>query len=116
MITSLSVQQLFGEGATQTLTTLTITKSSLPKLNPTSNNSAESLLVGILLKVLENFEGEITDESGHSITNELDISITYGNDDNAELMNVSTFNIYLSERIGFQCLTHNLVIHKYDAD
>lgn len=42
--------QLFGAGATQDATTLTIHKADLPRLTPSANNTAESLLTGILLQ------------------------------------------------------------------
>ncbi len=42
--------QVFGASATQTATTLTITKADLPGLTASANNTAESLLVAILLK------------------------------------------------------------------
>lgn len=41
---------VFGTGATQDATTLTITKASLNGLTASATNSAESLLVAILLK------------------------------------------------------------------
>lgn len=39
---------LFGAGATQDATTLTIQKSSLPGLTPTASDNSEKLLVGLL--------------------------------------------------------------------
>lgn len=39
---------LFGAGATQDATTLTIQKSSLPDLTPAASNNSEALLVGLL--------------------------------------------------------------------
>lgn len=42
--------QVFGAGATQTATTLTISKADLIGLTPASDNTAESLVVAILLK------------------------------------------------------------------
>lgn len=47
-----TLQEVFGSGATQDATTITILKSDLPGLTATSDNTAESLLVGILLKNL----------------------------------------------------------------
>jgi hypothetical protein len=45
-----SLTQVFGVGATQTATTITISKADLPSLTASSSNRAESLLVAILLK------------------------------------------------------------------
>ncbi|HYX19067.1 MAG TPA: hypothetical protein VE944_32895 [Nostoc sp.] len=42
--------EVFGTGATQDATTITIQKSSLLRLTPSATNTAESLLTGILLK------------------------------------------------------------------
>lgn len=42
--------QVFGASATQTATTITITKSDLPGLTASATNTAESLLTGILLQ------------------------------------------------------------------
>jgi hypothetical protein len=41
---------VFGENATQTSTTITITKADLPGLTAAANNTAESLLIAILLR------------------------------------------------------------------
>ncbi|MCC5626184.1 hypothetical protein, partial [Nostoc sp. CHAB 5715] len=45
-----TLAQVFGANATQTATTITITKADLPRLTPSSTNTAESLLTAILLK------------------------------------------------------------------
>lgn len=41
---------VFGPNATQNATTITIQKADLPRLTPSANNTAESLLTGILLQ------------------------------------------------------------------
>ncbi|MCC5606647.1 hypothetical protein LC612_07565 [Nostoc sp. CHAB 5834] len=46
----LSLTDIFGAGATQDASTITIQKSSLPRLTPSANNTAESLFTGIVLK------------------------------------------------------------------
>lgn len=45
-----TLTQVFGAGATQTATTITILKSDLSTLTASATNRAESLLVAILLK------------------------------------------------------------------
>lgn len=45
-----TLTQVFGAGATQTATTITIVKADLPGLTASATNRAESLIVGILLK------------------------------------------------------------------
>ena len=42
--------EVFGANATQTATTITISKADLPRLTASASNTAESLLVGILLQ------------------------------------------------------------------
>jgi hypothetical protein len=44
-----TLQQLFGANASQTATTLTITKADLIRLTPSASNTAEQLLAGILV-------------------------------------------------------------------
>ncbi|BAT56384.1 hypothetical protein NOS3756_53890 [Nostoc sp. NIES-3756] len=41
---------VFGAGATQTSTTITINKADLPGLTAAANNKAESLFVGLMLR------------------------------------------------------------------
>lgn len=48
-----TLTQVFGAGATQTATTLTIAKADLTGLTASANNSAESLFVALLLKAKE---------------------------------------------------------------
>lgn len=73
----LTLKQCFGVNATQNDALLIISKQDLPRLTPTSNNTAESLVVGIILKILENFEGKLTTALGETITDEKGIPITY---------------------------------------
>jgi hypothetical protein len=58
-----TLQQLFGENASQSATTLNISKVDLAAvgLTPTPNNTAESFLVAIILNLLAQFEGEVYD-------------------------------------------------------
>ena len=44
-------ESVFGASAVQDLSSITIAKSDLPGLTASASNTAESLLVGILLKV-----------------------------------------------------------------
>ncbi|MGV0103040.1 PASTA domain-containing protein [Nostoc sp. DSM 114160] len=45
----LTLVEVFGTGATQDSSSITIQKAALPRLTASANNSAESLLTGILL-------------------------------------------------------------------
>ena len=66
----IALQQLFGENATQTETTLIINKNDLFGLIPSSNNTAESLLAAIALKADYLFEGIVSDENGNLLSDE----------------------------------------------
>lgn len=110
---ALTLQQVFGNNASQYADNLIIHKSDLPELIPSSTNSAESLFIALLLQVLQIFEGTITDENNNPITDENNNQITYGNDDNAEFLNVSLFNTYYQERDNILMITFNLVCKNY---
>jgi hypothetical protein len=45
-----TLQEIFGTGATQTASTITIAKADLTGLTASASNTAESLLAGIILK------------------------------------------------------------------
>ena len=75
----LTLVQAFGSNASQSVNLLTINKADLPLLTPSSNNTADSLLVAILLQVLSNFQGNLTDEKGNTVTDQNNIPITYDN-------------------------------------
>ena len=67
-----TLAQVFGASATQDSSTFTITKASLSGLTASSSNSAESLLVAILLKAQSyltqaNFDAN-TDQSIYAAT------------------------------------------------
>jgi hypothetical protein len=49
-----TLAEVFGANATQTSTTITITKADLPGLTASANNTAESLLTALLLKAQSN--------------------------------------------------------------
>lgn len=76
---SLTITQLFGVGAFPDVNNLVIQKSSLLKLTPKLNNTAESLLIAILITALRNFQGTITDENNRVITSESDQLLCFDN-------------------------------------
>lgn len=65
---SLSLAQAFGDGASISNGMLQIPISNLPRLT-TNNPTGTQALVAIIIKVLENYQGEIdiTDEFGNPI-------------------------------------------------
>ncbi|QKQ76346.1 hypothetical protein [Nostoc sp. TCL240-02] len=84
----ITLQDLFGQGATQTSTTLTLFKADLYGLTPSPTNSAELILTAILLRASTLFSAYLSDENGTPIiTNDNDL-IGYENSSLYELLNV----------------------------
>ena len=83
-----TLQQLFGANATQDGQTLTIHKTDLPRLTPKANNTAESLLVAILLQAWGEFEGLLVDETGEAVVDETGDALGYDHRDLYEKLNV----------------------------
>jgi hypothetical protein len=60
-----TIQELFGSGATQNSTSITIQKADLTSLTPSVSNTAESILVALLVDIwlgiltLENYNADI---------------------------------------------------------
>ena len=48
------ITDVFGPGATQTATTITILKADLPTLTPSATNRGEQVFVGIVLRARQN--------------------------------------------------------------
>jgi len=88
MITNLSLQQLFGDNAYQDIDHLVISKGDLYGLSATSNNTAESLLVAIIVNACRQFEGTIEDENNQPITDENNVPITFNNSNLYDLLNI----------------------------
>lgn len=113
IINSLSLAQLFGKDAFQDENVLTIKKSSLPRLSPNPINTAESLLVGILLKSSENFQGIITNENNQPITDQNNQPITFDNSDAYELLKVITWKPYQVNRDSQPHIINQIIIVTY---
>jgi hypothetical protein len=48
-----SLTDVFGPGASQTATTVTVAKTDFPTLTPTSDNNGQELFVGIILQAIK---------------------------------------------------------------
>lgn len=110
---SLTLSQLFGEGATQTSSTLIISKADLIKLTASANNTAESLLVAILLTALANFQGLITDENGQLITDENGAAISFDNSESFELLKMIPWQPFLSARNNQPYIFNQIIVFVY---
>lgn len=110
----LTLQQVFGSNATQDSQYLTILKADYPSLSPSVNNTSESLLIAILLKALENFEGYLTTESGEIVTTESGISITYKNIELFKLISIEKWKDYFTKKPDLR-ETRTLIFQIYQA-
>ncbi len=88
----LTLQQLFGARAYQDSDRLVINKGDLFNLSASATNTAESLLVAIVINACRQFEGNVTDELDRLVTDQLNHPITYNNSKLFELLNVFYWN------------------------
>lgn len=85
---SFTLQQLFGSNASQTTSVITITKSDLPGLTFLANNTAESLLVALILNAWQEFEGIVVDELNNNLVDEVGNTVNYNQREFYEKLNV----------------------------
>jgi hypothetical protein len=111
-----SLTQLFGKGAYQDATTLVIKKSSLLRLSPQPSNTAESLLVAILITALENFQGTITDENGQNITDENNQPFEIDNSEFFELLKIIKWQPFQIVRNGQKYINNQVIVSIYAPD
>lgn len=114
MTTNLSLQQLFGARVYQDSDRLVINKGDLSNLSANATNTAESLLVALVLTAHRQFEGVIESDSSTPITDENDQPITYTNKNIYELLNIFYWK---QQFIMFQALPKRLdtfAIEKYE--
>ncbi|MBC1238712.1 hypothetical protein [Nostoc sp. 2RC] len=114
---ALTLQQLFGVNATQTATELIIKKNDLAAvgLTPHTNNRAEQLVVAVLLKALENFQGVITDENNIPITDENNFPIEYDNRNLWKLLEILRWGFYIPEGTTDR-IRNEIIIHSYTRE
>jgi hypothetical protein len=112
----LSLKQLFGEGAFQNETSLIIEKSSLLKLIPKANNTAESLLTAILITALENFQGTLTDSDNNPIVDEFNQAVTYDNSENFELLGIMQWRPFIDFRANVREINHQIIVNSHASN
>ncbi|MBW4571602.1 MAG: hypothetical protein KME31_27370 [Tolypothrix carrinoi HA7290-LM1] len=110
---SLSITQLFGIGAFQDENNLVIQKSSLLKLTPKLNNTAESLLIAILITASRNFKGIVTDELNRAITNQSNQSIFFDNSEAFELIKMIEWKPFVVLRNNQRYIMHQIIVNNY---
>jgi hypothetical protein len=109
----LSLEKIFGVGASQNTDSLTIQKSSLLSLTPTANNGVESLLAAVLITALQNFQGVITDENNQPITDENNQPITFDNSEVFELLKMIAWKPFQVFRNQQPYINHQIIISNY---
>jgi hypothetical protein len=109
---SLTLQQLFGVNAVQDSQTLTINKSDL-KITPNLNNTAESLLIAILLNAFRTFSGYLEDEFGQPITDENNQPIEFDNSDAYQALKIFRWENKPINRNNLIYLRYTIVIESY---
>lgn len=113
---ALTLAQLFGDSASQTATELVIKKADLAAvgLTPLFNNRAEQLVVAILLQILENFQGVLTDENGEYITDENGNPITYDQGDQFyEFLQLFLWELHIEQRSFGIVIRHTIIMHSF---
>ncbi|MFK0729991.1 MAG: hypothetical protein ACFKPT_25105 [Gloeotrichia echinulata GP01] len=110
-----TLQQFFGENASQTATTLTISKVDLTAvgLTPTAANTAESLLTALILKLMDIFSSNLADDYGVILTDETANAIEVGDGDIYEAYFCSYWRHITVTRQGLPYLNHQILIRTY---
>lgn len=110
---ALTLQELFGVNAVETAEELIIKKSDLSAVGftATASDRAEQLVVAVLLQVLRNFQGTLTDENGNPITDTHNIPVEYDNRNFWEFLEIFKWGLYIPEgytdRIRFAMIIHS---------
>ncbi len=111
----LTLQQLFGARAYQDSDRLVINKGDLSNLFANATNTAESLLVAIVMNACRQFEGVIEDNASLPITDENNSPITFNNSKLYETLNIfywkRQFSIYQQQPI----ILDTFVIENYEV-
>ncbi|MBD2210190.1 hypothetical protein H6G27_09900 [Nostoc linckia FACHB-104] len=110
-----TLQQLVGANSTQNIDTITIKKSDLPGILAASNNTAESLLVAILLKVLDTLLGKLTDENGNPITDENNQPITFNQGDILDSFYLEYWRTIFRKKGNVNYRIFQFVLHQFDV-
>lgn len=113
---ALTLQQLFGVNVFEDSEKIVIKKTDLPGLTPSLTNTSESLLIGIVLKFLENFKSAITNEKGEAITDKNGNSLEFDNGDFVATLYVFRWDSIIAQRENGYVFRHTIVIHYYEIN
>lgn len=109
----ISPKLLFGEGFYQDGEVFVIDKTSLPRLTLSVDNSAQSLLAGLIAKAASAYVGFLQNESGEVLATEDNKPLEFDNRKLYELMTVSFWRVYPQKRFGVPVITHTYLFEIY---
>lgn len=104
---------LFGEGFYQDSQGIVIQKSSLPGLNPSPQNRAESLMAALMLQAVSVFFGVLQGQNGEVLTNENNEPLEFDNSPLYESLTVSLWKAFPHTKYGVPTFTHTFLIQVY---
>lgn len=107
---------LFGKGFYQDYNEIRIQKSSLSRLNPVANNSAQSILAALLLQALGTFHGYLENEKGEILQLDTGEPIEFDNSALYERLNLSLWRVFPQIKYGVPVITHTFLIQIYASD
>ncbi|WYL93424.1 MAG: hypothetical protein HEQ35_05715 [Gloeotrichia echinulata IR180] len=115
MMKTFTLQQFFGENASQTATTLTISKVDLTAvgLTPTAVNTAESLLTALILKLMDIFSSNLADDYGVIFTDETGNAIEVGDGNIYENYFCEYWRSIITIRQGLKFHNHQILVREY---
>lgn len=102
-----SLEDLFGVGAAQTASTLTISKAGLFGLSPSLDNAAESVVAALLNQLIDQCRGSLVDEIGDPLIDEIGEPVIYDHIDQASRLAGFHWRNQISQ--GF--VVHRVVFH-----
>lgn len=107
---------LFGEGFYQNAEVVVIQKNSLPRLNPSSQNRAESLLTALILQVVSGFSGHLQNENGEVLTTESNEPLEFDNSPLYNYLTVSLWRIFPDVKRQNPCIVHTFLMQIYASN
>jgi|SRR6476661_11110799 len=109
----LTPEQLFGEGFYQDAEVIRIQKSSLPRLTASPTNTAQSLLVSLILQAESNFSGFLQNENGEVLRNESNQPLEFDNSALYEFLVVSFWRVTPQKKYGVPVIVYTFLIELF---
>jgi len=109
----LTPDQLFGQGFYQDAEVIRIQKSSLPRLTATSTNTAQSLLISLILLAAGNFSGYLENESGEVLRSESNQPLEFDNSSLYEFLVIRFWQAVPQKKYGLRVIIHTFLIELF---